>query len=163
MQALKVVMLNMEAKPFAPDYVSLCQRWGSWWECILAFSLHFSVGVFSFIQCVGVTQLVSGYLSERIAPYIAIPSVYLGGRALRSLLCCHFGLLCLFLNLSVFVSTTVLLSSFLSLSLYETPCHNANLSVLYPHHPFRPILPIRLENFLSTVLTWWVEKKSNSF
>ena len=36
----------------------------------------FIVGVFSFALCVGVTQLVSGFPSEDIAPCIAVQSVH---------------------------------------------------------------------------------------
>lgn len=40
--------------------------------------IHFNVGdvdIFSFAQCVEVTQLVSGFLSEEIAPCVAIDAV----------------------------------------------------------------------------------------
>ena len=35
------------------------------------------MGIFSVAQCVGVIQLVSGFLSEGIGPYVAVYLVYL--------------------------------------------------------------------------------------
>ena len=46
----------------------------------LSLSTHFDVGVFSFTQCVRVTQLVSEFLSQVIAPCIAVHSVFSGKR-----------------------------------------------------------------------------------
>ena len=49
-------------------YVCL-SGWGLWGESVSAFLTLFDVGFFfffSFAQCVGVTQLVSGFISERI-------------------------------------------------------------------------------------------------
>ena len=37
---------------------------------------HFDMGIFSLTQCVGVTQLVSGFLSERIDLFSSEHSVY---------------------------------------------------------------------------------------
>ena len=42
---------------------------------------------FSFAQCVGVTQLVSGFLSERISQCVGVDLVCLS--EFRSFLCCH--------------------------------------------------------------------------
>lgn len=39
-------------------------------EGVLAFPNHFDVSIFSFFQCVGITQLVSRSLSEGIAPCV---------------------------------------------------------------------------------------------
>lgn len=41
----------------------------------MAFPTHFDVGIFLFIGCVGVSQPVSGYLSERIVPCVTVDSV----------------------------------------------------------------------------------------
>lgn len=45
-------------------------------ECVSAFPTHFHVGLFSFAPNVEVTQLVSGFLSEGVAPYLAVYSVH---------------------------------------------------------------------------------------
>lgn len=43
----------------------------------MSYSLHCSgMGISSFIQCVGVTQLVSGFLSERTAARVGVDSAY---------------------------------------------------------------------------------------
>lgn len=49
--------------------------WGegcSWRECVSAFPTHFDSDISSFDCCVGVTQLVSGFLSEGIALCVAV-------------------------------------------------------------------------------------------
>lgn len=45
-------------------------------KCLSVFPTHFDVGMFSVIQCVGIVQLVSGFFSKRIAPYVAVYLVY---------------------------------------------------------------------------------------
>lgn len=55
---------------FPPTCMSTCQGQGLWQECVLAFSPHFDMGIFSFIQGVEVIMLISGFLSERTAPCI---------------------------------------------------------------------------------------------
>lgn len=42
--------------------------------------LRFNVNIFSFIRCVGVALLFSGFLSKRIAPCVAVLLVVLGRR-----------------------------------------------------------------------------------
>ena len=85
---LKVGLVDVETKPFTPqgeagswgflpNCVMLCQGWSLWWECVSALLTCFDIGVFSFSQCVGVAQLVSGSLSEGIAPCIAVDLVCL--------------------------------------------------------------------------------------
>lgn len=49
-------------------------------KCLSVFPTHFDVGVFSVIQCVGIMQLVSGFFSKRIVPYIAAYLSILGRR-----------------------------------------------------------------------------------
>lgn len=62
---------------------------------------------FSFAQCGGVTQLVSGSLSEEIVPYIAVDSVFMGRGEFRRLLRCPLELEPLSLELlSNFLSCT---------------------------------------------------------
>ena len=57
-----------------------------------AFLPIFVVGIFSFTQCVEVTQLVSGFLSKVIALFIAVHLVCLWVQgSLRVLLCHHLG------------------------------------------------------------------------
>ena len=41
-------------------------------RCVSVFPTHFYVGIFSFGLCVGVTELVSGFPSEEIAPHVAL-------------------------------------------------------------------------------------------
>lgn len=48
----------------------------------------FDVDIFSVALCVGVTQLVSGFLSEEVAPWVVSASH--GRQRFRSLLCHHF-------------------------------------------------------------------------
>ena len=71
--------LDTKSKPFAtqgeagsrefpPSSMSLCQWQELQWDCVLDFPVHFDMGVFSLTQCVSVTQLASGFLSEAIAP-----------------------------------------------------------------------------------------------
>ena len=59
-----------------PDCLVPCQGWGLFQECVSAFPTCFDVGIFSVTQCVGVTQLVSGFLSERIDLFSSEHSVY---------------------------------------------------------------------------------------
>lgn len=51
--------------------------------CLSLFTC-FDGNIFSLIRCVGVTQLLSGFLSEGIALCVAVQSVSMGGRELRS-------------------------------------------------------------------------------
>lgn len=78
-------MLN-GSKPFTPqgevgscEFSSNCMSlfWGLglWQDCFSASPSHLSMGVFSFVWCIWVTQLVSGFLSEGIIPYLAVDSV----------------------------------------------------------------------------------------
>lgn len=39
---------------FSPDFMAFCQEWGLWWDHVSVFPMHFDVGIFSFIQHVGV-------------------------------------------------------------------------------------------------------------
>lgn len=61
---------------------------GVYSESVSAFPTRFNVGIFSFIQCVGVIQLLSGFRLEGIALCIASCtfSVPMGGGEFRSLL-----------------------------------------------------------------------------
>lgn len=62
---------------FSPDCRSLYMRWSIWWDCVSASSTCFDVGFSLFIQCVGVSQLALGFLSEEIVPYVAVDVVCL--------------------------------------------------------------------------------------
>lgn len=68
----------------------LCQG-GAYGERVSQPFLLFLMWVFfffsSFAQCVGVTQLVSGFLSERISQCVGVDLVCLS--EFRSFLCCH--------------------------------------------------------------------------
>lgn len=66
---VKSWMADVGLKPFSPqgkdcdcelppDYVSLHQGWGLWWNCVLVSPSCFSVGFFLFIWCIGVTQII---------------------------------------------------------------------------------------------------------
>lgn len=57
-----------------PLYGSV-RGWGLWQECVSASPARVSVGILSVSQCVGVTELVSGFLPEGIAPCVATYSV----------------------------------------------------------------------------------------
>ena len=83
MGALKVEVLVVYSKPFTlqtetgnwrgwshSEFLALCQGWGFWQECVPAFPTCFDVGICSLAQCVGVTQPVSGFLSEGVASCI---------------------------------------------------------------------------------------------
>lgn len=129
-----------------------------WCRCFLIHPMHRS-------------HSASFWLSfrENCSVYSYAFSVCMGGRELRSLQSFHFGLLSLFLSkslsfcLSIFVSATILISLFLLPVSVRLLVTMPVLSVLYPHHSFRPILPNRLETILSTILTWWIERKGSSF
>lgn len=82
-EVLKVGGLDVGFKPFAPQVetwnweappncLTLCQGWGLWQECASAFPTHFDEGIFSFTPYVGVTQLVSSFLSQGIASHVAV-------------------------------------------------------------------------------------------
>lgn len=62
---------------FSPNYMALCWGWGLWRECVSAIPTCFDVGIFSVSVLVGVSQLVSGYLSKGLAPCIALHLVHL--------------------------------------------------------------------------------------
>lgn len=62
---------------FSPNCMALCWVWGLWRECVSAIPTCFYVGIFSVTICVGVSQLVSGYLSKGLAPCIALHLVHL--------------------------------------------------------------------------------------
>lgn len=71
----------MWSTPFPPQWKlgvpsQLCLGWGLWRKCVSTFPTHFDVEIFSLAQCVGVTLLVSGFLSEGIAPGVAVHSVH---------------------------------------------------------------------------------------
>lgn len=79
MTALKVLVLDMWSKPFTPqgedgnwefppDGMALCSY--------SVQSISFDKGIFSVAQCVGVPQLVSGFLTEGIASCVAVYFVY---------------------------------------------------------------------------------------
>ena len=57
---------------FPPNCVALCWQWGLLQECVTSFD----ISLFSVTQCVGVTQPISGSLSERIAPCVAVYLVH---------------------------------------------------------------------------------------
>ena len=52
------------------------QGQGLWWECVSAFPTYLDEGIFSLVQCIGVVQVVSGFLSEAVFPCAAVDSVY---------------------------------------------------------------------------------------
>ena len=54
-----------------------CAGSGIYLRCVSIFPTHFRVGIFSFSLCAGVAQLVSGFLSEEIAPHVALHFMYL--------------------------------------------------------------------------------------
>lgn len=62
---------------FPPDCVTPRQGWGLWQEFVSAFPICFHVGIFSFVWCVGVTQLVSVFFSERIFLCVDVQCVHL--------------------------------------------------------------------------------------
>lgn len=66
---------------------------GGWLHGAIAASpARFSVGFFSFCQCVGVTQPVWGFFSENCCICSCRFSVSVGGDGFRILLRCHLGL-----------------------------------------------------------------------
>lgn len=70
---LKVERQDVGSKPFtlqneAASCMAMCWAYGLCW----VFPTHFDVDIFLFIQCVWVTQLVSKFLSNGIAPCIAV-------------------------------------------------------------------------------------------
>lgn len=70
-----------------------CQEWGLWQKYIPAFPICFDVGIFSVTLHVAVTQLVSGFFSEGIAPLVSYTfDESIGGGKFRSILCHHIGL-----------------------------------------------------------------------
>lgn len=100
-----VGVLVVGSKPFAPQgetrelgvsswlYGTL-PGWRFWWECVSAFPTHFEatyVCIFSFPWCVGITQLVSQFLSEEISLCIAADLVW-KDECLGGLLCHNLGL-----------------------------------------------------------------------
>ena len=62
---------------FPPVCVSSCQGWGLWCCHITAPSVCFNMSILSFVQCVQVTQLVSGFHSQGVVLYVATDSVCL--------------------------------------------------------------------------------------
>ena len=79
---------------------------GLWQDYVSASSTNFDVGFLLFIQCVGVAQLVSGFLLEEIIPYVAVhfECLWVGGEV-ESLLCHHSGsetLTVFYTSLSIF-------------------------------------------------------------
>lgn len=60
---------------FLPNYTLLGLEWGLWQEFVSTFPTYFDVGIFSVVHCVGVTHLVSEFLSEEIALLVGIYSV----------------------------------------------------------------------------------------
>lgn len=73
LEVLKVEALDVQSKPLVLRkrlrvWSSLQILWlwassGVYDECISAFPTHFNVGSFSFILCIQVSQLISGFLS----------------------------------------------------------------------------------------------------
>ena len=73
MEVLKVEALDVQSKPLllreklrvwsSLQVLWLWARSGVYDECISAFPTHFYVGIFSFILCIKVSQLISGFLS----------------------------------------------------------------------------------------------------
>ena len=87
MAALKAGVLDVWSKHFSlegeteswvfpPESKVLCQGWVLWRECVSAFPTCFNLDIFSVFQCLGVSHLVSGFLSEGIDPCEAIYSVH---------------------------------------------------------------------------------------
>lgn len=85
-EVLKVGVLDFGSKPFTPqgragswelpfNCMALGQGWVLWQKCIATYPIHFDVGLFSFTQCVRVTQLVPGFVSEATAPCVTVDSV----------------------------------------------------------------------------------------
>lgn len=98
--ALKVAVLNARVKfftpqgearswGFPPNYVATCKGRGLWQEHNWAFPTCFNVGTFSFIPGVGVTPLLSEFLSEGITPHIAIHLAHPRQEGNSSSLLCH--------------------------------------------------------------------------
>ena len=67
---------DIQGCEFPPNCGLLLWGWGLWWDIVSASPLHCDVVFFffflSFAHCVGVTYLVFGFLSEEIAPYLAV-------------------------------------------------------------------------------------------
>lgn len=98
---VEVGTLDVGFKPFTPQgksevvsffsSVRFSVRVGLMVRECLSLSYSFWCGFFfffsSFAQCVGVTQLVSGFLSERISQCVGVDLVCLS--EFRSFLCCH--------------------------------------------------------------------------
>lgn len=95
-------MLNIQSKSFTsqgkarswefpPNCMEFCcgEVYGK--NVSQPFLIHFDVPIFSLIQCVGITQLVSGFFSEIIALYIAVHYVLCGRRGVQDLLYYHLG------------------------------------------------------------------------
>ena len=57
--------------------------WAFWQECVSAFPSYFSVGIFSLIWCVGVIQLISGFISEVIVLYVVVYLLCLWRRGIQ--------------------------------------------------------------------------------
>ena len=57
--------------------VICCAGVGLWRGCVSASPTCFNMGFFPFPRCVGVTQLVFGFFSEKIVPYAAVDLVCL--------------------------------------------------------------------------------------
>lgn len=85
MEVLKVGASDVGSKPFTcqgeagscwfpPSCVFL--GWVLWQYCVSAFPNPFKVDIILFIQCVGVAQLVSGFLSEGSVLYVAVDWMY---------------------------------------------------------------------------------------
>lgn len=66
-----------------PDCKELCWGWRLWQEHISVFPTCLNVGIFSVTRCVGITQQVSGFLSEGNFPCVALYLVcpWVGGNS----------------------------------------------------------------------------------
>lgn len=64
----------------SPNCGSLCWGWGLGWGCVPFSPLCLDVGFSLGVQCVAVSQIVSGFLSQGIVPLIAVNSVSLWGK-----------------------------------------------------------------------------------
>lgn len=64
---------------FPPEYMALYQGWDLWQEYISIFHTCFSLGAFSFTQCVGITQLFLDF-SQRELWHVQLYIWYVHGK-----------------------------------------------------------------------------------
>lgn len=80
-EVLKAKGINMGPNPSLREKLGvlgymLCQEWGFMVRVCISVSYSCQSGFFSFIECVGVIQLVSGFLTDGIVQCIAVDLMY---------------------------------------------------------------------------------------